>query len=157
MVRPCPSSRSCEATSSSASSAGPRASMSEAASSSDRDFPSAARFRARRTAWAMGIGCEPSTDGTLEPMRVTALAGGVGAGKFLRGLGRVVGPEELTVVVNTADDMELHGLHISPDLDSVTYWLAALADRDRGWGREGETFRALEEVRRLGGQDWFAL
>jgi LPPG:FO 2-phospho-L-lactate transferase len=90
-------------------------------------------------------------------MRVTALAGGVGAGKFLRGLGRVVGPEELTVVVNTADDMELHGLHISPDLDSVTYWLAALADRDRGWGRDGETFRALEEVRRLGGQDWFAL
>jgi LPPG:FO 2-phospho-L-lactate transferase len=59
--------------------------------------------------------------------------------------------------VNTADDMELHGLHIAPDLDSVTYWLAGLADRERGWGRANESFRALEEVRRLGGQGWFSL
>jgi LPPG:FO 2-phospho-L-lactate transferase len=90
-------------------------------------------------------------------MNVTALAGGVGAGKFLRGLVRVVPPEDVTVVVNTADDLELHGLHISPDVDSVTYWLAGLADRERGWGRAGETFRALDEVRRLGGQGWFSL
>lgn len=90
-------------------------------------------------------------------MRVTALAGGVGAGKFLRGLVRVVDPADLTVVVNTGDDITLHGLHVSPDLDSVTYWLAGLADRERGWGRRGETFRAMDELRRLGGEAWFSL
>jgi LPPG:FO 2-phospho-L-lactate transferase len=90
-------------------------------------------------------------------MKVVALAGGVGAGKFLRGLVRAVPGAEVTVVVNTADDLDLHGLRICPDLDSVTYWLAGLAHRDRGWGRSGETFRALEELRRLGGQAWFSL
>jgi LPPG:FO 2-phospho-L-lactate transferase len=90
-------------------------------------------------------------------MNVAALAGGVGAGKFLRGLLRAVPPEDVTVIVNTADDLDLHGLHISPDVDSVTYWLADAADRDRGWGRRDETFRALKEVRRLGGQAWFSL
>jgi LPPG:FO 2-phospho-L-lactate transferase len=90
-------------------------------------------------------------------VKVVALAGGVGAGKFLRGLVRAVPPEDVTVVVNTADDFDLHGLRICPDVDSVTYWLAGLADRDRGWGRSGETFRALDEVRRLGGEAWFAL
>ena len=68
-------------------------------------------------------------------MSVVALAGGVGAGKFLRGLVAVVPAEDVTVVVNTGDDIVLHGLHVSPDIDSVTYWLAGLADRDRGWGR----------------------
>ncbi len=77
-------------------------------------------------------------------MRVTALAGGIGAGKFLRGLVRVVAPEDLSVVVNTADDFDLFGLRICPDLDSVVYWLAGAADRERGWGRAGESFRALE-------------
>ncbi|HEX2032184.1 MAG TPA: 2-phospho-L-lactate transferase [Actinomycetota bacterium] len=90
-------------------------------------------------------------------MNVVALAGGVGAGKLLRGLVRVTAPAGLTAVVNTADDLTIHGLHVSPDLDSVTYWLAGVADRDRGWGRAGETFRALEELRRIGGQAWFAL
>lgn len=91
-------------------------------------------------------------------MRVVALAGGVGAGKFLRGLVRAVPAEEVTVVVNTGDDIVLHGLHVSPDLDSVTYWLAGVADRERGWGRTGETFRATEELRRLGSPDaWFNL
>lgn len=90
-------------------------------------------------------------------MKVTALAGGVGAGKFLRGLVRAVRPEDVTAIVNTADDLELHGLHISPDVDSVTYWLAGRANRARGWGRAAETFRALDEVRRLGGQAWFSL
>src|SRR2546430_1683936 len=80
-------------------------------------------------------------------MRVVALAGGVGAGKFLRGLVRAVPPEDVTVVVNTGDDLRVHGLHVSPDLDSVTYWLAGVADRERGWGREGETFRATAELR----------
>lgn len=90
-------------------------------------------------------------------MRVTALAGGVGAGRFLRGLVRVIDPADVTVVVNTGDDIVLYGLHVSPDLDSVTYWLADVADRDRGWGRSGETFRAVEELRRLGGPAWFSL
>jgi LPPG:FO 2-phospho-L-lactate transferase len=90
-------------------------------------------------------------------VKVTALAGGVGAGKFLRGLVRVTSPADLTVIVNTADDFTLHGLRICPDLDSVTYWLAGLADRERGWGREDESFRAVQEVGRLGGQAWFGL
>jgi LPPG:FO 2-phospho-L-lactate transferase len=90
-------------------------------------------------------------------MKVVALAGGIGAGKFLRGLLRIVPPRDVTVVVNTGDDFTLHGLRICPDLDSVTYWLTGLADRERGWGRAGETFRTLHEVRRLGGQDWFGL
>jgi LPPG:FO 2-phospho-L-lactate transferase len=90
-------------------------------------------------------------------MKVVALAGGVGAGKFLRGLVRVVPPDDVTVVVNTGDDMTLHGLRICPDLDSVTYWLAGVADHHRGWGRVGETFRALEELRRVGGEAWFSL
>ena len=91
-------------------------------------------------------------------MRVTALAGGVGAGKFLRGLVRVVPAADVTVVVNTGDDVEVHGLHVSPDLDSVMYWLAGVMDRERGWGREGETFRATGELARLGAVgSWFGL
>jgi LPPG:FO 2-phospho-L-lactate transferase len=91
-------------------------------------------------------------------MKVVAFAGGIGAGKFLRGLVRLVEPSELTVVVNTADDIVMHGLHVSPDLDSVTYWLAGEMDRDRGWGRAGETFRATEELRRFDPSGaWFGL
>jgi LPPG:FO 2-phospho-L-lactate transferase len=91
-------------------------------------------------------------------MRVVALAGGVGAGKFLRGLVRAVPPQDVTVVVNTGDDIEVHDLHVSPDLDSVMYWLGGVADRQRGWGRAGETFRATEELRRLGAKGaWFGL
>ena len=83
-------------------------------------------------------------------MKVAALAGGIGAGKFLRGLVRAVPPEDVTVVVNTADDIELHGLHVSPDLDSVVYWLGDAMDRERGWGRRDETFRSVDErVKRL--------
>jgi LPPG:FO 2-phospho-L-lactate transferase len=89
---------------------------------------------------------------------VVALAGGVGAGKFLRGLVRAVSPEDVTVVVNTGDDIEVHGLHVSPDLDSVMYWLAGVMDRERGWGRAGETFHSTEELRRLGAKGaWFGL
>ena len=91
-------------------------------------------------------------------MRVTALAGGVGGGKFLRGLVRAMPAEDVTVVVNTDDDIEVHGLHVSPDVDSVTYWMAGLSDRERGWGRAEETFRATEELRRLGAEGaWFGL
>jgi LPPG:FO 2-phospho-L-lactate transferase len=91
-------------------------------------------------------------------MHVAALAGGVGAGKFLRGLIRVVAPKDVTAIVNTGDDIVLHGLHVSPDLDSVTYWLAGVSDTARGWGRTEETFRATEELRAFGAEgSWFAL
>jgi LPPG:FO 2-phospho-L-lactate transferase len=91
-------------------------------------------------------------------MRVTALAGGIGAGKFLRGLVRAVAPEAVTVIANTGDDIAMHGLHVSPDLDSVTYWLGDVFDRERGWGRRDETFRATEELRAFDPeQAWFNL
>ncbi len=91
-------------------------------------------------------------------MKVVALAGGIGAGKFLRGLARVVPADDLTVVVNVADDIVVHGLHVSPDPDSVTYWLGDVFDRERGWGRREETFRATEELRAFGAADaWFSL
>jgi LPPG:FO 2-phospho-L-lactate transferase len=91
-------------------------------------------------------------------VKVVALAGGVGAGKFLRGLVRAVDPGDVTVVVNTADDVDVHGLRICPDLDSVTYWLGDVADRERGWGRRDESFRALEELRTFDPEAaWFGL
>ena len=91
-------------------------------------------------------------------MKVVALAGGVGAGKFLRGLVRAVPPTDVTVIVNTGDDLDVHGLRVCPDLDSVTYWLGDVADRERGWGRRDETFRTLEELRTFASDDaWFAL
>jgi LPPG:FO 2-phospho-L-lactate transferase len=91
-------------------------------------------------------------------VKVAALAGGIGAGKFLRGLVEVVPPEDVTIIVNTGDDIILHGLHVSPDLDSVTYWLAGAMDRERGWGRAEETFRATEELRAYGAEgSWFGL
>jgi LPPG:FO 2-phospho-L-lactate transferase len=82
----------------------------------------------------------------------------VGAGKFLRGLVRAVPPADVTAIVNTGDDIEVHGLHVSPDLDSVMYWLGGVADRERGWGREGETFRTTEELLRMEAEGaWFGL
>jgi LPPG:FO 2-phospho-L-lactate transferase len=91
-------------------------------------------------------------------MKVVALAGGIGAGKFLRGLVRVVPGNDLTVIVNIADDVVMHGLHVSPDPDSVVYWLGDAFDRERGWGRRDETFRASEEVRAFDAdRAWFGL
>jgi LPPG:FO 2-phospho-L-lactate transferase len=91
-------------------------------------------------------------------MRITALAGGVGAGKFLRGLVRTVEAADVTAVVNTGDDIVMHGLHVSPDLDSVTYWLGDAFDRERGWGRRDESFRATEELRAFDpALAWFGL
>jgi LPPG:FO 2-phospho-L-lactate transferase len=91
-------------------------------------------------------------------MKVVALAGGIGGGKFLRGLVRAVPPTDVVAVVNTGDDVWMHGLRICPDLDSVTYWLGDTFDRERGWGRRGETFRATEELRRLDPEAaWFGL
>ncbi len=89
---------------------------------------------------------------------ITVLAGGVGAARFLRGLVAVAPPDRVTAIVNTADDIELHGLRISPDLDTVTYTLAGLADAERGWGVARDTFAALAALRRLGAPDcWFQL
>ena len=88
---------------------------------------------------------------------IVVLAGGVGAARFLQGLVQVVPPAELTVVVNTADDLELHGLHVSPDLDSVLYHLAGIADETRGWGVRDETFHALDLLGRYGAETWFQL
>jgi LPPG:FO 2-phospho-L-lactate transferase len=91
-------------------------------------------------------------------VKVVALAGGVGAGKFLRGLVRAVPPGDVTVIVNTGDDIDVDGLRVCPDLDSVTYWLGDAADRERGWGRRGETFRTLDELRRFDpDRAWFGL
>lgn len=91
-------------------------------------------------------------------MKVAALAGGIGAGKFLRGLSRVVPGDDLTVVVNVADDVVVHGLHVSPDPDSVTYWLGDAFDRERGWGRRDETFRANEALAAFDAdRSWFGL
>ena len=88
---------------------------------------------------------------------IVALAGGVGAARFLDGLARVVSPERLLVVGNTADDAEIHGLHVSPDLDTVMYTLAGLAHPEHGWGLRGDSFRCLEALGRLGAETWFQL
>ncbi len=90
-------------------------------------------------------------------MKVTALAGGTGAAKLLRGLAACVGPRNLTVIGNTGDDLEIWGLHVSPDIDSVTYALAGRLDVERGWGLAGDTFRCLEAMAQLGADSWFNL
>jgi LPPG:FO 2-phospho-L-lactate transferase len=90
-------------------------------------------------------------------MKVAALAGGVGGAKLLVGLQAAVAPRDLTAIVNTADDAEIYGLHICPDVDIVTYWLAGLADTDRGWGLRGDTFTTVESLGRLGVENWFRL
>lgn len=89
--------------------------------------------------------------------RVVALAGGVGGAKLAHGLQQVLAPGELTVVVNTADDAEFHGLLVCPDHDTVLYTLGRLADRERGWGLAGETWAAAAMLERLGEPAWFRL
>ena len=88
---------------------------------------------------------------------IAALAGGVGAARFLRGLVRVVDPASVTVVVNTADDDRFHGLSVSPDLDTVTYTLAGAEHPEQGWGLAGETFTAMDALDRYGADTWFRL
>jgi LPPG:FO 2-phospho-L-lactate transferase len=88
---------------------------------------------------------------------IVALAGGVGAARFLDGLVRVIPPKEVFVIGNTGDDAEIHGLHISPDLDTVAYTLAGLANPVHGWGLRGDTFHNLAALRRLGAETWFQL
>lgn len=88
---------------------------------------------------------------------IVALAGGIGAARFLDGLQSVATPERITVIGNTGDDLDLHGLHISPDLDTVAYTLAGLADPERGWGHRDETFECLRWLGRYGGDTWFQI
>lgn len=90
-------------------------------------------------------------------MNVVALAGGVGGAKLAHGLAMVLPPGSLTVVVNTGDDFEHLGFHISPDVDTVMYTLAGLANAETGWGLAGETWSFLDAMRRLGGETWFRL
>ncbi|HEX2293348.1 MAG TPA: 2-phospho-L-lactate transferase [Gaiellaceae bacterium] len=90
-------------------------------------------------------------------MNVAVLSGGVGGARFVRGLVDAVDPAGVTVFGNVGDDLEVLGLHVSPDLDSILYALADLNDEQRGWGRAGETWNALETVERLGGEAWFKL
>lgn len=87
----------------------------------------------------------------------TVLAGGVGAARYLRGALEVFDPSTVTAVVNVGDDVVLHGLHISPDLDTCTYTLAGAIDPERGWGLVDETWQAMAELGRYGGDDWFGL
>lgn len=90
-------------------------------------------------------------------MKIIALAGGVGGAKLAHGLAQILPPEDLTVIVNTGDDFEHLGLTICPDLDTVCYTLAGLANPDTGWGRENETWNTISNVEKLGGPNWFRL
>jgi len=90
-------------------------------------------------------------------LKVTVLSGGVGGARFLRGLVSVVDPVNVVIIGNVADDIEILGLRVSPDLDSILYTLSGRADEERGWGRHGETWQALEAVSEFGGPSWFAL
>ncbi len=90
-------------------------------------------------------------------MRATALAGGTGAAKFLRGLLSCTNPRDLTVIGNTADDADIWGLHVSPDLDTLTYALTGRLDLRQGWGLAEDSFNALAAMAALGGEAWFRL
>jgi len=88
---------------------------------------------------------------------IVALAGGIGAARFLEGLVTVAPPERVVIIGNTGDDLELHGLYICPDLDTVAYTLSGNVNPERGWGIAGDTFSCLEALSRLGSETWFGL
>jgi LPPG:FO 2-phospho-L-lactate transferase len=88
---------------------------------------------------------------------IAALAGGVGAARFLRGLLEVVAPEDVTAIVNTGDDVVLHGLHVSPDLDTIVYTLGGAVNDETGWGLAGETWTVMDALEHYGGLTWFRL
>jgi LPPG:FO 2-phospho-L-lactate transferase len=90
-------------------------------------------------------------------MRIAVLAGGVGGARFVQALTEVVRPSDMTVIVNVGDDLEVHGLHVSPDLDTLLYTLAGFGDEERGWGHADETWSARDTIERLGGETWFQL
>lgn len=86
---------------------------------------------------------------------ITVLTGGTGGAKFVDGLRQLLPPREVTLIVNTGDDLEWWGLHVSPDLDSIMYVLAGMLSKDRGWGVDGDTFECVEAMRRMGAPAWF--
>jgi len=88
---------------------------------------------------------------------ITALAGGVGAARFLTGLTKLTKEEDLSVIVNTGDDMAMFGLHISPDIDIVTYTLAGVVDDEKGWGIKNDTFQCLDMLKKMGLETWFSI
>lgn len=88
---------------------------------------------------------------------IVVFTGGTGGAKLVQGLHQIVAPEELTVIVNTGDDLDWWGLHVSPDIDTILYGLAGLLSADRGWGVEGDSFRCLERMKQLGQPSWFSL
>jgi LPPG:FO 2-phospho-L-lactate transferase len=90
-------------------------------------------------------------------VRVVVLAGGLGGSRLARGLAETIDPTELTIVGNVGDDVEILGLHVSPDLDTILYTLTGRLDETKGWGRAGESWNALESVAELGGESWFRL
>jgi len=94
---------------------------------------------------------------TQNNLKIVALAGGVGGAKLAHGLANVLPPENLTIIVNTGDDFEHYGLYICPDLDTVCYTLAGLANPETGWGRVSETWNAFANASKLGGPNWFNL
>lgn len=98
-------------------------------------------------------------DPMIDPraQNVTVICGGVGAARLLQSLSSYIPADQITAIVNVGDDMNLHGLHISPDLDTIVYTLAKQVSTERGWGLEGESWQAMEMVGRYGGDDWFAL
>jgi LPPG:FO 2-phospho-L-lactate transferase len=102
--------------------------------------------------------CRPSGEATrLDVVTVTALAGGVGGAKLLVGLAAILDEGDLTAVVNTGDDAVIYGVHVSPDIDIVTYWLAGVADTHRGWGIKDDTFAVVDALDSLGAPAWFRL
>ncbi len=104
-----------------------------------------------------GFGSAPATGESSHELRIVVLAGGVGAARFLDGLVGAAPHAEITVIVNTGDDFTVHGLHVSPDLDSVSYMLAGLGDEERGWGMREESWTVLDRLRSLGEESWFQL
>jgi LPPG:FO 2-phospho-L-lactate transferase len=94
---------------------------------------------------------------SIQTRPYAVLCGGLGGSRFVDALGRAAGPEQVTAVVNVGDDVEVLGLHVSPDLDTVLYTLAGLLDEERGWGVRDETTNALNVAGRLGGETWFTL
>lgn len=93
----------------------------------------------------------------MSPEGIAVLAGGVGAARLLTGMARVVPPQTVTAIVNVGDDLELHGLHISPDIDTVTYTVSGAIDSERGWGLQDETWRVMEALERYDAETWFRL
>lgn len=102
----------------------------------------------------MGLGGQPAS--APERSGVVVLAGGTGGAKLARGMLDVIGPERLTVIANTGDDLEIYGASVSPDPDLITFWLADLID-ERGWGLDGDTFEVMDALRKLGAEVWFNL